>query len=559
MRTLLLTAALTLATGCATGGSIKEMRVETDRSAEDAQEHIDGMRQGRNVVPPSGVKVISEGHYMPIREVSQSRKPAETPISCSIDYNPVQAATLQEIGQAISEHCKVSVRITPDALAAVGRLGAGQGGSGSGGVPTGPTPGAPMSLPSLPALPGTAGGASEMIMFPSSAQSDRVTITWSGPISGLLDAVTARLGLSWRHKDGVVSIFHVDTRFFRINSIPTTSSMTSSVISGAQTSAGVSGNSDTGVQGTAGSVQTTNVESRTDFMKDLEDAVKSMLTPNVGRMALSRSSGGLTVTDTQETLDRVATYIEGLNEFATKQVLLNVKVLSVTLSDGNQYGINWDAVYQNIAGRYGLKLSSALSASADAIRGSVSILENTNSRFAGSDVIVTALAKEGRVSVITQPSVTTLNLEPVPVQVARQVSYLERVELGQTAQVGSTTSLKPGSVTTGFNMMLLPHILDDSETVLLQYSMNLSNLDNLRTVSSGGSTIEIPEIDNRIFNQKIKLKSNETLVISGFEQTKSDTRRNGVGSAGFWGLGGGAKGDKRRDVIVVLITPVVMG
>lgn len=471
MRTFFLAALITIAGGCASTSSITQMRAGAEQEADVAQGHIDGLRDGRNVVQPSAVQVISQGHYMPLREVSRVA-PTDTPISCSIDFNPVAPATLQEIGQAISESCKVSVRITPDALAAVGRLSTAQAGgasSGPQGAPFNPAaPGGAQQLPALPTLPGTSGG--DFIMFGNSAQSDRVSITWSGPIGGLLDAVTARLGLSWRHRDGVVSIFHVDTKFFRINSIPTTSEMSASVVSGSQSSAGASGASGgggaSGVTGASGSTQTTNVTSRTDFMKDLEEAVKSMLTPNVGRMALSRSSGGLTVTDTQETLDRVSDYIADLNVFATKQVLLNVKVLSVTLSDDNQYGINWDAVYQSVAGRYGLKLSSALTGSADAVRGGVSILQNTNSRFSGSDVIVSALAKEGRVSVVSQPSVTTLNLEPVPVQVARQVSYLERVELGQTAQVGSTTSLTPGSVTTGFNMMLLPHILDDSETVL---------------------------------------------------------------------------------------------
>jgi len=286
--------------------------------------------------------------------------------------------------------------------------------------------------------------------------------------------------------------------------------------------------------------------------------VKQMLTPDAGRMALSRASGALTVTDTPETLDRISLYVERLNEFTTKQVLLNVKVLNVTLNNNDELGINWNAIYTKLADQYGLKLTNAIKTSSEAITGSVSILEGGDSRFGGSELVVSALAQEGKVSVLTQPSVTTLNLEPVPVQVARQVSYLERVELGQTAQVGSTTSLTPGSVTTGFNMMLLPHILDDSKTVLLQYSMNLSTLDNLRTVSSGGSTIEIPEIDNRIFNQKVRLQSNETLIISGFEQVTNDTKRSGVGSSRFWGLGGGVAGNKRRDVIVVLITPVVI-
>lgn len=547
MRTAILFAALATLIGCSSTGALRETDEHADKTAGEAAEIAKMARDGKTGAERSGVRVHDDGHYMPLREVSRAR-PQETPIKCSIEYNPVTPASLQEIGQSISEACKVSVRITPDAMAAVQRLAgsAGQGGGAQGpSVSTGDryAPG----LPSLPSLPQMYGG---------NAPVDQITISWSGPISGLLDAVTARMGLSWRHRDGVISIFHLDTRFFRINAIPSSAEMTSVVLSGAQTKSGATGEGTASVTGTSGSNQLTSVELKTDFMKDLETSVKTMLTPDIGRMALSRSSGTLTVTDTQETLDRVEQYINQINGIATKQVLLNVKILSVTLSNDDEYGINWDAVYSRLD-EFGLSLKNTVASTMDAVAGSISILNGTGNPFAGTEMLINALSKQGKVTVLTQPSVTTLNMEPVPVQVARQVSYLESVELGQTAQVGSTTSLKPGSVTTGFNMMLLPHILDDSETVLLQYAMNLSSLDNLRTVSSGGSTIEIPEIDNRIFNQKVRLRTRETLVISGFEQTRSDSRRQGVGKAGFWGAGGGRFGKQRRDVIVMLITPIV--
>lgn len=555
MKKLTLAAVLgaTLLAGCSSTQHLRQSDEISEARAAEAASYLQQMREGEVT---THVRVVEEGHYMPIREVVTPHLDSH-PISCEIEYNPVMPASLQEIGQAISESCHLVVRVTPDAAAAVERMAYGsRRGNEQDTVPDvgsdGPILSPLMAMQSLPMV-GT-----------SRDRSDLVSIAWSGQVSGMLDAVTSRLGLSWRYRDGIISIFHLDTRIYRVQAIPSTSRMESTVHSGARSSAGVStlgsGSSDNsgGISGSSGSNQLTSVEVATDFMADLQETVSQMLTPQTGRMALSRASGTLSVTDTPETLDRITLYVDQLNEFTTKQVLLNVKVLNVTLSSNDEMGINWNAIYTNLADQYGLRLSNALNASSEAISGSVSILEGGNSRFAGSDLIVNALAQVGKVSVVTQPSVTTLNLEPVPVQVARQVSYLERVELGQTAQVGSTTSLTPGSVTTGFNMMLLPHILDDSRTVLLQYSMNLSTLDNLRTASSGGSTIEIPEIDSRIFNQKVRLKSNETLIISGFEQLANDTRRSGVGSARFWPFGGGARGNQRRDVIVVLITPVVI-
>lgn len=549
-----------LLSACASGGGIGTMESSIEGSAAEASAHLSSVKRG-NIEASSSVRVISDGYYMPLQAVEATTP--ESPLKCSIDFNPVSPASLQEIAQAISEACGVRVRITNDAHEAVKAMTARYAGADSAPVPNGEA-----QFVAVPPVDGNGSGSRALLMpmmGNASERADLVSIVWSGSVNGLLDSVTSRLGLSWRYRDGIVSVFYLDTRTYRVEAIPRSTTMESTVHSGARSSAGVasvggggSGDSTGGISGTSDSTQNTSVVLQTDFMGDLEETIKQMMTPVAGRMSLSRSSGTLTVTDTPETLDRIAAYIDNTNDFISKQVLINVKVLSVSVSSGRDYGINWNAVYTKLSDQYGLRLANSLGDSREGAVGSVSILEGGDSRFAGSDLIVNALATAGKVSVITEPSVTTLNLSPVPVQVARQVSYLERVELGQTAQVGTTTSLTPGSITTGFNMMLLPHILEDSKTVLLQYSMNLSSLDNLRTVTSGGSSIEIPETDNRLFNQQIRLQSGQTLIVSGYEQLSNDTRRSGVGSPRFFGLGGGAKGNERRDVIVVLITPLVL-
>jgi type IVB pilus formation R64 PilN family outer membrane protein len=160
----------------------------------------------------------------------------------------------------------------------------------------------------------------------------------------------------------------------------------------------------------------------------------------------------------------------------------------------------------------------------------------------------------------TSASVTTLNNQPVPVQVATQQGYLASISTTNTANVGSQTSLTPGTVTTGFNMTLLPHVLDDG-TVLMQFYTNLSSLIALQPVSSGGSnplTIQTPEIDTRNFLQRVAMKSGATLVISGYEGTNDNLTSRGIGKAENYVLGGGFGASRSRDIIVILITPITM-
>jgi len=159
--------------------------------------------------------------------------------------------------------------------------------------------------------------------------------------------------------------------------------------------------------------------------------------------------------------------------------------------------------------------------------------------------------------VLTNPTVTTLNMQPVPVQIAKQTSYLASVSTTNTAQVGSTATLTPGTVTTGFSMDLLPYLMDNNE-MLLQFTMNLSPDARLRSAESGDNRIEVPEIDSRIFSQRVKMTSGQTLVLSGFEQRVSNGTKSGVGSPDNWFFGGGGTSDGRREVIVILITPIIL-
>lgn len=533
---------------------------DTMRRAEVASESAEGLAasmRSRQDTPARPTVRYSETPWVSTRPINLKIDGVPDALNCDITYSPTVDVDIFQVGQEITKWCGIPVRVTPDVTL-----------SGS----SGPSISLPalsvdqqggMGLPPLPALP--QGGATQGA---SSGGRDLVIsgLKWKGgPAKGLLDMATVRLGLSWKYSaaENLVTIFYVDTKTFRLYAIPSVTDMTSVVSSGTTSAAGVSSSgtsssgSGGGISGNSGSSQSTGVTINTDITKDIGNSVQSMLTPGVGRMSMSSSTGTMTVTDTPEVLARVGDFLNGENSNITKQVLLNVKVLSVTLTDKDDLGIDWNLVYTAVNGKWGVGWKNVTQADAAAVQGSVSILD-TSSQWAGSNLLVKALAQQGRVSTITSPSVTTLNLQPVPVQVARQTSYLASIQTTTTADVGSTTSLTPGTVTSGFNMNLLPYVMPGKE-LLLRYSINLSSLKQIRQVSSGDNTIEIPEVDNRIFSQMVKLRSGETLVLSGFEQSVDNGSKAGVGSASNWLMGGSLKRDNTKDVIVVLITPIVEG
>ncbi|EGF32282.1 Lipoprotein [Oxalobacteraceae bacterium IMCC9480] len=239
----------------------------------------------------------------------------------------------------------------------------------------------------------------------------------------------------------------------------------------------------------------------------------------------------------------------------SRQVMVNVTVLAVTLTRGDNYGIQWDAVYQTLSRKYGLSNSLAKVANTNAF--SAAILDTATSKLAGSAMMIEALSEQGRVRRETSASVVTLNNQPVPVQVAKQTSYLKSSQTTQVPNVGSTTTLTPGTITTGFNMSILPNVLNNG-TVLLQFSTDISSLRSLRTVSSSTASIETPETETRNFLQRVAMKSNETLIISGFEQTDDNLTQQGVGTPANLLLGGSLGAGSNKEIIVIMITPIAM-
>jgi type IVB pilus formation R64 PilN family outer membrane protein len=111
-------------------------------------------------------------------------------------------------------------------------------------------------------------------------------------------------------------------------------------------------------------------------------------------------------------------------------------------------------------------------------------------------------------------------------------------------------------------MSILPHVLTNG-TVMLQFGTDISALRSIRTVTSGSAenrtSIETPEVDTRNFLQRVAMKSGDTLVISGFEQTDANLTRKGIGNASFFGLGGGLSATRDKEVIVILVTPMALG
>ncbi|ECX9641841.1 PilN family type IVB pilus formation outer membrane protein [Salmonella enterica subsp. enterica] len=462
--------------------------------------------------------------------------------------------TLPEIGERITALCGIRVIFSPDALAMGQSVGTTQAMKGP--LPA-PDDNGRIPLDQLGAAAGTisTGVASTPVMMNG--------LRWQGKLSGLLDMIAARTGLTPRMDNGAILFSLLETRTFQFTFLNTNITSNASVTSGSTSSMGTSGGSSTSaVSGDSSSSQQTTVDQSRNVYDDMKKTLETMLTPQKGRFWLSASTGTLTVTDTPAVLNSIATYVDQQNRQMNRQVRLNVQVLSVSTSRKEQLGLDWNIVYKSLRSA-GASLNNVSGDIANATSASVSILDSATgsaAKFAGSSLLIKALSEQGDVSVVTSQGSVTTNLTPVPIQMADQTVYVAQSSTTTTTDVGATTSLTPGMMTTGFNMTLLPLIQDDGD-VQLQVAFNLSDPPTIRNFTSkdGNSYIEMPYTKLRSLSQKTNLRAGQALVLTGFDQSNTRMTKNGTFTPGNFLLGGGRDGDDSRSTLVIIITPELMG
>lgn len=528
---------------------------KVEQDYKKAADYIDYAKKGEpaNIAKTTTIEHVS-GIWLPAKKLqpTEIKTPLNRDLSRSISVNRT-FTSIQEIAERVTSLTGVPVFISPEALVSL----SGTNGQTSVGVPT-QTQIVPSINPGM--MPygnaSTTGGVQSFSMV------------FSGNLAGFLDVAAARYGTYWEWDDKrhAVRFFRAATKTFRISALPGDTTLTANISnqSGSSTGGGGSSTQTTGT-GTSASSQEAGVTfANLSVWKSIEDSIKTMLSSS-GKVVVTAATGTVTVTDNPQVISQVESFIDQQNLALSRQVVVNVHVYSVNLDNSDSYGINWNAVYNSLSGNFGFTLSNAFAPEAGSTNLALKILatagsaSNSNLKaFAGSEVMFNALSKQGRVSQITSSSITTLNNQPAPIQVGKQTTYLasSNTTVG-TAGSPSITTLQPGLINTGFSMNLVPHILDSKE-LLLQYAIDLSSLVSINTVTSGGSSIQTPEIDTRNFLQRVKLNSGDTLVVTGFEQTADQANSQGVGSATNVALGGGLNGSKNKSILVVLIQPVIV-
>jgi type IVB pilus formation R64 PilN family outer membrane protein len=505
------------------------------------------------------------GHEIPLEQ------PSAPELRQRVRLAAATPTSLREIAQRLTQVTRIPVSLEPDLEAPA----------------TGSSRASSAALPPLPAPTGTGMPALPNLPLPGGAGADlgpaegsdplalRIAYSHDGPLDELLNQIASRFGIAWDYKAGRIVLSRFQTKTFVLHlpaDVRTVEAEVggqamgqvqaqTAITSGGQggTGSATSGGGDSAApSGADGVHQKVSIEAKLETWKEVNEAVERLLSP-AGHVATAPSSGEIVVTDTPAAVKRVADYIEQKNANLTRQVAIQVDVLSVDDTKGDNFEIDWQLIFKNAD--LGLALVTPTAIQGAATNLAMQLLRPT-SDFKGTSMVIKALSTYLNTRLVTSSVATTLNNHPAPIQVTRTDGYLRSIQSNVTGVTGIvSTSLVPGQITTGFIMTVTPRFLD-RDRLLLTYNIDLSRLLPFTTASIGSgdtaASIQIPNFERRAFMQAVAVKAGDTLVLSGFEQAddKADLEAPLHPENTLFGS---RQMQRHRSRLVILMTPVIVG
>ena len=351
-----------------------------------------------------------------------------------------------------------------------------------------------------------------------------------------------------------------------------------------------SGNSSSPRETVASSSIDTTSDS--DFWKELRTSLQAIVGKEEGRsVVVSPQSGVVVVRAAPEELRAVERFLKTTQDVMHRQVLLEAKVIEVTLSDGFQSGINWAAlkqdgnsqalisqtgggtIFQNgtsdIVGNSGDLNPGALSqvsgTAASAFGGIFTAALNINANFAA---FIELLKTQGNVQVLSSPQVSTMNNQKAVIKVGTDEFFVTNVETNTNTSTATTNTQNNVELTpffSGVALDVIPQISDDDQITLHIHPSVVDVTEKIKNISvSGTQTLSVPLAVSSVRESDtvIQALNGQVVILGGLMKTNTSDNNDSVPFLGDLPLIGSlfkhTKQITTKSELVILLKPTVI-
>jgi len=295
----------------------------------------------------------------------------------------------------------------------------------------------------------------------------------------------------------------------------------------------------------------------------------------------NKETGVLIARATSRQHEKIQEFIDRVMMTAKRQVLIEVTIVEVQLSDQYQQGINWSRLLLGPQGFELKKIADGGISSTSAGALAISYFDPTSS-FGNISASISLLETFGNVKVLSSPKLSVMNNQTASLKVATSTVYFtvkaDIIPATATTAASASYSTTPNSVSVGLTMSVTPQISDnDMVTINVRPSISsiigagiqdpnpiLANPCGFGIAKCDIAPIKniIPEIQTREMESIIKVESGQTAVMGGLIQEGIDKKSNEVpflGRIPFLGnLFRNRDDTTKKTELVIFLRPVVI-
>ena len=346
-----------------------------------------------------------------------------------------------------------------------------------------------------------------------------------------------------------------------------------------------------------------NMTTDSDFWSDLKRALATVVGTAEGRSVVVNSSSGVVLVRALPTeLRNVEKYLRATQLIAERQVMLEAKIIDVTLAEGFQAGVNW-STFNGASNRTSVGVvqpGTLLPAQpGQAIVSTPSRLASSNDRDAilpgagafipgvGGLIAASALGRgffglafqsqnfaallnfletQGSVSVLSSPRIATLNNQKAVLKVGTDELFVTNVTSSTTTTTTGTVSAPTITLQpyfSGISLDVTPQI-DEEGNIILHVHPSVSVVQEVEKVIDLGTlgVYKLP-LANSSINETdsiVRVQDGNIVAIGGLmRQHQSSGRSQLPGATGIAAnaLGQSASGLSKRE-LVILIKPTII-
>lgn len=324
---------------------------------------------------------------------------------------------------------------------------------------------------------------------------------------------------------------------------------------------------NTGTQSYSNSIGDVETKSTIDFWKSLQKTLETIIGKTDGRSVTVNPLAGVVVVHAlPKELKQVERYLDMVQSSMDRQVILEAKILEVTLNNEFQMGIDWKI--------FGGELNSLSNfPQVDITQITFPKAYQANIKWNPQDftTFIQALEMQGNVQVLSSPRVASMNNQKAVIKVGSDEFFVTNISQNQNI-VSSGLATQPTQNVdltpffSGITLDVTPQIDNNGEVTLHIHPAVSLVKDQRKVIDLGtqGGTLNLPLANSTIRESDtiVHAKNNQVVVIGGLMQNQtveSIGQLPWFGNVPFLGtLVRATKQTSRKSELVILIKPILV-